>query len=116
MPVSINNASRLSVLTLTITYNPAVLRVRTVQDGTFMRQGGITASFTPRIDNASGRVDIAMSRAGDQTGASGAGLLAALLFDAVAPGNAVINVSGVANTPEGTPVQLAFSPVTVTVR
>jgi general secretion pathway protein D len=116
MPVSINNASRISVLTLTITFNPAVLRVRTVQDGTFMRQGGITASFTPRIDNASGRVDIAMSRAGDQTGASGAGLLAALLFDAVAPGNAIINVSGVANTPDGAPLQLAFSPVTVTVR
>ena len=86
MPVSINNASRISVVTLTITYNPAVLRVRTVQDGTFMRQGGVTASFTPRIDAASGRVDIAVTRAGDQTGVSGAGLLAALIFDAVGPG------------------------------
>jgi general secretion pathway protein D len=116
MPLSINNASRISVLTLTITYNPAVLRVRTVQDGTFMRQGGIIASFTPRIDAATGRVDIAISRAGDQTGASGAGLLAALIFDAIAPGGSVIAVSGVANTPEGTPLQLAFSPVTITVR
>ncbi len=116
LPVSINNASRVSVMTLTITYNPAILRVRTVQDGTFMRQGGITASFTPRIDAATGRVDIAISRAGDQTGASGSGLLAALIFDAVAPGGSVINVSGVANTPEGTPVQLSFNPVTVTVR
>ncbi len=116
MPVSINNASRISVVTLTITYNPAVLRVRTVQDGTFMRQGGVTASFTPRIDAASGRVDIAVTRAGDQTGVSGAGLLAALIFDAVGPGNSVIAVNGVANTPEGTPVQLTFSPVTVMVR
>lgn len=116
MPVSINNASRISVLTLTITYNPAVLRVRTVQEGTFMRQGGMTASFSPRIDAASGRVDIAFSRAGDQTGASGAGLLAALIFDAIAPGGSMINVSGVASTPEGSPVQLAFSPVTITVR
>jgi general secretion pathway protein D len=116
MPVSINNASRISVVTLTITYNPAVLRVRTVQDGTFMRQGGVIASFTPRIDAASGRVDIAISRTGDQTGVSGAGLLAALIFDAIAPGGSVISVNGVANTPEGTPVQLTFSPVTVTVR
>jgi general secretion pathway protein D len=116
MPVSINNASRISVLTLTITYNPAVLRVRTVQDGTFMRQGGITAAFTPRIDAATGRVDIAFSRAGDQTGASGSGLLAGVLFDAIAPGGSVLNVSGVASTPEGTPVQLAFSPITITVR
>ncbi len=63
MPVSINNAARVSVVTLTITYNPAVLRVRTVQDGTFMRQGGVIASFTPRIDAVSGRVDIAVTRA-----------------------------------------------------
>jgi type II secretory pathway component GspD/PulD (secretin) len=115
-PISINNATRISVITVTISYNPAVLRVRTVQDGTFMRQGGVTAAFTPRIDAAAGRVDIAISRAGDQTGASGSGLLAALLFDAVAPGSSQIAVTSVANTPEGTPVQVTSAPVTVTVR
>jgi hypothetical protein len=116
IPVSINNASRLSVLTLTITYNPAVLRVRTVQDGLFMRQGGVTASFTPRIDAAAGRVDIALSRTGDQTGASGAGLLAALLIDAIAPGSTAISVTGVGADPTQAPVVLTFAPVTVTVR
>lgn len=114
--LSINNASRISTLALTITYNPAILRVRTVQDGTFMRQGGVTAAFTPKIDAANGRVDIAISRAGDQTGASGAGLLAAMLFDALAPGNSAISVTGVANGPDGAPVTVTFSPVTVTVR
>ena len=96
-------------LTLTVTYNPTVLRVRTVQDGTFMRQGGITTSFTPRIDAPAGRVDIAITRAGDQTGASGAGLLAALLFDAVGPGGSVIQVSGVANAPDGAPIRCSSS-------
>src|SRR5437660_366425 len=104
VPVSINNASRVSVITLTITYNPNVLRVRTVQDGTFMRQGGGTAWFTPKIDAAAGRVDIAIARAGDQIGASGTGLLAALLFDAVAPGGSIITVAGVANAPDGSAV------------
>jgi hypothetical protein len=116
VPLSINNASRLSTITLTVVYNPAVLRVRTVQDGTFMRQGGVTASFIPRPDANSGRVDIAISRTGDQTGASGAGLLAALIFDALAPGTSAITVMGVANAPDGSPVQLTFAPVTVTVR
>jgi hypothetical protein len=116
VPLSINNASRVSVVSLTITYNPNVLRVRTVQDGTFMRQGGVGASFTPRIDAATGRVDIAITRTGDQAGASGSGLLAALLFDAVGSGGSMIQVSGVANTPEGAPVTLQFNPVTVTVR
>ena len=73
VPLSVNNASRLSTMTLTVTYNPNVLRVRTVQEGTFMRQGGVTATFTPRIDAAAGRVDIAVTRTGDQAGASGAG-------------------------------------------
>ncbi len=45
---SLINASRLSMVTLTVTFNPAVLRVRTVQEGTFMRQGGVSATFTPR--------------------------------------------------------------------
>jgi general secretion pathway protein D len=116
VPISVNNASRLSAITVTVSYNPAILRVRTVTDGTFMRQGGITASFTPRIDAANGRVDIAIARTGDQTGAQGTGLLAALLLDPVAPGSSVISVTGVASTPDGTPIPLTFSPVTVVVR
>ena len=114
VPLSINNASRVSTLTLTITYNPAILRVRTATDGTFMRQGGVTASFTPKIE--SGRVDLAISRAGDQTGAAGSGLLAALMFDALAAGTSTITISAVAMGPDGTPIQIATSPVTVTVR
>ena len=115
-PLSINNASRLSTLTLTITYNPQVLRARQVQEGTFMRQGGTVANFTPKIDAAAGRVDIVITRTGDQTGAAGAGLLASLLFDAVGAGGSLIQVSGVATAPDGSPVPVQFSPVTVTVR
>ena len=116
VPLAVSNASRLSMITLTVTFNPAVLRVRNVQEGTFMRQGGVTANFTPRIDVATGRVDIAVARSGDQAGASGSGLLAALLFDAVGPGNSLIQVSGVASNPEGGALALQFSPVSVTVR
>jgi len=116
VPLAVSNASRLSMITLTVTFNPAVLRVRNVQEGTFMRQGGVTANFTPRIDVATGRVDIAVARSGDQAGASGSGLLAALLFDAVGPGNSLIQVSGVASNPEGGALPLQFAPVSVTVR
>ena len=115
-PLSVNNASRLSVLTLTITYNPAVLRVRTVQEGSFMTQGGVKAGFSQRIDAAAGRVDIAITRTGDQTGASGTGLLAALLFDAVGQGGSLIQVTGVASAPDGSAIPLQFSSTTVTVR
>ncbi|HJR61151.1 MAG TPA: cohesin domain-containing protein, partial [Vicinamibacterales bacterium] len=114
--VSINNASRVSTLSLTVTFNPAVVRVRNIQEGTFMRQGTATVSFTPKIDNVAGRVDITVARTGDQIGASGAGLIASLFFDAVAPGSSLIQVNGVAAAPDGAPLQIQFSPVTVTVR
>ena len=116
VPLSVNNASRLSTVTLTVTYNPAVLRVRNVQEGTFMRQGAVTATFTPRIDAGAGRVDIAVVRTGDNAGASGAGLLAALMFDAIGEGSSQIQVSGVASSPEGIPLPLTFSSANVTVR
>jgi hypothetical protein len=116
IPISINNVSRLSVITVTITFNPNVLRVRQVQDGSFMRQGGVAASSTPRIDAAAGRVDIAITRTADSAGASGTGLLSSLLVDAVGPGTSTIQISGVANTPEGAPIALQFTPVSVTVR
>ena len=48
----------LSTLTLSITYNPALIRVRSVQEGTFMRQGGVTPAFSSQIDDKSGRIDI----------------------------------------------------------
>jgi len=81
-----------------------------------MRQGGAVASFTPKIDAAAGRVDIAVTRTGDTIGANGNGLIASLILDAVAPGGSMIQISGVATGPEGAPLQVQFSPITVTVR
>jgi general secretion pathway protein D len=115
-PLSINNASRVATISLTVTFNPSVVRVRNVQEGTFMRQGGTTVSFTPKIDNAAGRVDISVTRTADQIGASGGGLIGSLFFDAVGTGSSMIQVSGIATAPDGAPIQMQFSPVTVTVR
>jgi len=116
VPVSINGASRVSIVSLTITYDPATLSVRSVQEGTFMRQGGMTPVFTQQVDPASGRIDIAITRPDDASGASGAGLLAAILFETTAPGTVTLTPSGIATTPEGATVLLQLSPVTVNVR
>ena len=116
VPISINGASRLSTLTLSIVYNPAVVRVRSVQEGTFMRQGGIAAMFTTQPDPA-GRLDIVITRPGDQTGAVGSGLIGAILFDPVAPGSSTLAVSGVGTVAgTGAPAALQFAPATVTVK
>jgi hypothetical protein len=115
--ISATNASRLSGLSLTLTYNSAALRVRAVQEGSFMRAGGTQATFTQMVDAAAGRVDIAIVRTGDATGVAGTGLLAAIVFDAVGGGTANIAVTGTATTPDGMAASLQFTPVPpITVR
>jgi general secretion pathway protein D len=116
VPISISGASRISMLSLSITYNPAVLRVRSVQEGTFMRQGGIAATFTSQPDPA-GRVDIVITRPNDLTGAVGTGLLAAILFEPIGAGTSTVTMTGVGTVAgTGAPAALQFSPVTVTVK
>lgn len=81
-----------------------------------MRSGGVNAAFTQQVDAAAGRVDVAITRVGDSTGASGVGLLAAVLFDAIAPGAADLTATATANGPGGTQIPLVIPPVVVTVR
>lgn len=117
VPVSVTGASQLASVSLTITFNPAALRVRAVQEGSFMRTGGLAATFTQQVDAATGRVDIAIVRANDQTGVAGTGLLATVVFDAVGGGTANLAITGAATDPRGTPVTLQFGSVpVVTVR
>jgi len=112
--VSINGVARLSTITLTITYDPAVLRVRSVQEGSFMRQGGATATFLQQ--QVAGRVDMTITRSADATGASGTGLLAALVFDGIEPGSTTITLSGAGTGPGGTSMGIQFRPAAVTVQ
>ena len=117
MPDRISGASQISSVAVTVTYNPAVLRMRAVAEGSFMRSGGINATFTQSGDATTGRVDIAIVRPGDMTGVAGTGLLAALVFEPVAAGQANVTVSATATAPGGTAVPLQFAPIPpVTVR
>ena len=114
MPINITNASRLSSVSLTITYNPAALRVRSVQQGSFMSTAGSAVAFTE--DHATpGRVDIVIMRTADNTGAAGTGMLAALLFDAVGVGPANLSVTGMASAPGGVAIPVQFAPVNAVV-
>ncbi|MGC4082072.1 MAG: cohesin domain-containing protein [Vicinamibacterales bacterium] len=106
--------SRLSMITVTLTYDPARLRVRAVNEGSFMRSGGANAAFTQQV--GTGRVDITITRSADATGATGTGLLGAVLFDAIAPGPVTLSMSGTGTGPGGAPMGLQFRPVTIAVQ
>jgi hypothetical protein len=112
VPISVTGVSRLSSMSMTVTYNPAVLRVRTVQEGSFMRSGGVQAAFTNRADATAGRVDIAIVRPGDTTGVAGTGLLAAIVLDAIGAGPANLQITGTGTAPGGQPISLQFAPIT----
>jgi general secretion pathway protein D len=116
VPISVTGASRLSIVSLSVTFNGAALRVRSVQEGPFLRQGGVSVSFANNVDPAGGRVDLSLTRGNDVTGASGTGLLAMLVMDAVAPGTSSLTVSGVATTPDGRSISLTFAPTSVTIK
>ncbi len=119
VPISIAGASRVSTLTLSITYNPALVRVRNVQEGTFMRQSGATPAFSSQIDDKSGRIDIVITRPGDKVGASTAGLaglVSALLVEPLTAGTSSLGLSGSATLPGGSAAALQFLPAGITVR
>ena len=79
-----------------------------------MRAGGVNVTFTQQVNG--NRVDITLARAADATGATGTGLLAAVLFDAIAPGSVTLTVSGAATGPGGAAMGLRFAPVIVNVQ
>lgn len=116
IPITVTGVSRLATLSVTMMFNAQALRVRAIQEGSFMRQGGVNATFAQKVDSTIGRIDIAITRAGDMVGASGTGLLGVVLFDAVAAGSSTFALSGVATTPEGASIPLTFVPATVVVR
>jgi general secretion pathway protein D len=116
VPLTITNVQQLGTVTVTVTYDPKVLKAQAVNQGTFMQQGGITPTFAPKIDATTGRIDIPISRPGSAPGASGTGLLAAVSFQAIGPGSTSITVSAVALTADGKPVPVQGVPANVTVK
>ena len=116
VPISVSDSPRVTTVTVTLTFDPAVLKVRSVQEGSFMRQGGVTAQFTHQEDPAGGRVDLTVVRNGDAVGATGSGLIAAVMFEPVAAGSTTITAAGAASGPGGAPVTVQAVPASVTVK
>jgi general secretion pathway protein D len=114
IPLLVSDASRLSTVTLTLIFDNTKLRVRSVQEGSFLRAGGVPVTFSQQSNG--NRIDITLARGADATGASGTGVLAAILFDAIAPGTATLTLSGTATGPGGAAMGLRFAPMTITVQ
>ncbi len=116
VPILVTGAARMSTVTLAVRFDPKVLRVRLVQEGTFLRTGGGTVTFVQKVDGVAGRVDIVVTRVNDTTGTSGDGMLATIVFDAVGAGESALGLGGVATAPGGAPVPVQFGTASMTVK
>ena len=116
VPIQIASATNIGTISLTISYDPAVLTTPTVTQGSFMSQGGVTPTFVPKVDAAAGRIDVVLSRPSGQTGASGSGLLGAVTFVGGSAGTAEITITGVATSSTGQSIPLQFVPARVVVK
>lgn len=116
MPIQIVDASQVGSVRVSISYNPAVLKAQTITQGSFMTNGGVTTVFTPRIDDAAGKIEILIGRPAGAPGVSGAGFLAAVVFNATAAGNANLSMTVTALTPNAQAVPTVVAPVSVVVK
>ncbi|HEY6898241.1 MAG TPA: secretin N-terminal domain-containing protein [Rhodocyclaceae bacterium] len=95
------SADPITGLPLLIGFDPAVLQAAVVQEGEFMKQGGMQTNFSQRIDPAQGRVFVASVRqdpGGTDKGANGTGPVVTLGFKALKAGPARISL--LSATPE----------------
>jgi hypothetical protein len=76
-----------------ITYDPARLRLMDVAAGPMMTSDGQQPIFSRNILNDRGEAAIILNRLPGSQGVSGAGGLLALTFQAVSPGQALIQVA-----------------------
>jgi len=114
-PISITGVSDLTTLTLSLDYDPSRLKIRTVQEGSFMRQGGVEVVFAQQANLDDGRIDLAFTRTDDVLGASGSGVVAGVLFEALESGETTLKLSGFGLTGSGSPVSVEFGSTTLNV-
>ena len=114
--VSARSDLGVSTMTLSLAYNPSVLQVSSVEEGSFMSQGGVTATFIEQVNETLGSVDLLLARDSEADGAFGAGVIAEVMFKAIASGETMLRVSGLGLTPDGSALTLDSQITRVIVR
>jgi general secretion pathway protein D len=89
MAVMVNQIPSMSEAMLTLSYDPEILHLKSAQEGSFLRQGGVQTSFTTS-SNGQGKVKIHLKRLGDTRGISGSGDLIQLTFSGKGVGTSPI--------------------------
>jgi general secretion pathway protein D len=97
--VNLTGAQNVYSVPVQILYNPRVLQVLNVSNGTLLAQGGQTVALVNRDDSMAGILQLTASRPPGSAGVTGDGAVFTITFQAKAPGQATlsINRAGVKN-------------------
>ena len=89
-------------MSLSISFNPGVVRLKEVVRGTFLNQLGKDVPFLKNIDNSSGVCTIGFSSPDIGKGIKGTGSISILIFEAVTKGESEVSIAGIsASSPTG---------------
>jgi general secretion pathway protein D len=105
--VNVRSQQEIGNMSLSLSFNPQVTKLRDVIEGGFIRMSGAKVPFLKNI--ADGSCTIGFSSPQPAQGLRGGGNLAILVFDAAGQGESRITVTSVsANSPSGQPIN--FTP------
>jgi hypothetical protein len=94
LPVSIADVSDLYAFQFDLAFDPAILQLLSISEGSFLPSGGSTIFFPGTIDNIAGTAtDTADTLAGNIPGVSGSGDLVDFTFEAISPGISSVSLS-----------------------
>src|ERR1022692_942 len=88
----IENASEVSSAPLQVTFDPKVVKMNDAGRGDFFSSDGQIPMFTKNIQNDAGAAAMNLNRLPNTPGVSGSGVLATLIFQAVAKGSTTVTV------------------------
>jgi general secretion pathway protein D len=88
----IENATEVSSAPLQVTFDPKVVKLNGAGRGDFFSSDGQVPLFTKNIQNDTGAAAMNLNRLPNTPGVSGSGVLATLIFQAVAKGSATVTV------------------------
>ncbi len=115
--VDLRTDLEIGTMALNLSYNPQIIKLKEVIEGGLARQMGEKVPFLKNIDNSAGACTIGLSSPVVGKGITGGGILAVLVFESAAPGEAAIVITSVsANGPTGQPLQFETNESLVVVR
>ncbi len=115
--VNVRTQQEVGNLSLNLSFNPQVVKLKDVIEGGLTRQLGEKVPFLKNVDNSGGSCTLGFSSPQLTRGFKGGGSLAILVFEAAAQGESRIAVAGVsANGPTGQAVNFTSRESRVVVR